>query len=154
MDAVLPLATLLVLWPSLLPRWRAMLVATLLLGLALAALMFIALDHLDRPAGGDGPAFFAMVLLYALGQGLLLGACAARTLIQAGMARLSPRHRATCRRALWSVLLPVGLAAGIGALAHWVAAGVALSLGTAMLWLAIVVSLPVPAAPGPRTEAA
>ena len=30
MDAVLPLATLLALWPSLLPRWRAMLVATLL----------------------------------------------------------------------------------------------------------------------------
>ena len=51
-------------------------------------------------------------------------------------------------------LLPVGLAAGIGALAHWVAAGVALALGTAMLWLAIVVSLPLPAAPGPRTEAA
>ena len=92
MDAVLPLATLLVLWPSLLPRWRAMLVATLLLGLALAALMFIALDHLDRAAGGDGPAFFAVIALYALGQGLLLGACAARTLIQAGMARLSPRH--------------------------------------------------------------
>ena len=46
------------------------------------------------------------------------------------------------------------VAAGIGALAHWVAAGVALSLGTAMLWLAIVVSLPLPAAPGPRTEAA
>ena len=114
MDAVLPLATL-------------------LLGLALAALMFIALDHLDRAAGGDGPAFFAVVLLYALGQGLLLGAWAARTLIQAGMARLSPPHRTTCRRGLWCALLPVGLAAGIGALAHWVAAGVALALGTAPL---------------------
>ena len=101
MDAVLPLATLLVLWPSLLPRWRAMLVATLLLGLALAALMFIALDHLDRAAGGDGPAFFAVIALCARGRGLRLGACAARTLVQAGMARLSPRYRATCRRGLW-----------------------------------------------------
>ncbi|HEV7271058.1 hypothetical protein [Pseudoxanthomonas sp.] len=146
MDAALPLATLLILWPSLLPGWRAMLIGTLLMSLALAILYFIVLGRLDHAFGGEGPTFFVVVLLYGLAQMLLAATCLARVAAGAAMAWLSPPRRASCRRALrWTMSIAAGVTA-MAALIHRIPAGLALSIGSLMLWLYIATALPRPIA--------
>ena len=146
MDAALPLATLLVLWPSLLPGWRAMLIGTLLLALALAILSFIALERLDRAFGGEGPTVFVVVLLYGLAQLPLTAACLARVAAGTAMAWLSPPRRASCRRALRRMMSITAGVTAVAALTHRVPAGLALSIGSMMLWLCIATALPRPTA--------
>ena len=78
MDAALPLATLLVLWPSLLPGWRAMLIGTLLLALfvtwvATAQAVYVAVFGYE--AAAEIPDFARRVLTTPQGWWLIVVGC-------------------------------------------------------------------------------
>jgi len=147
MDAIMLLALSSLLLPSLLPGWRAMLVGTGVLALALALLLLLALRQLEHASGGEGPAFATLMLLYGAAQALLLGACVARTLLSALLARLSSRGRAAWRRRLQWSGGGAGVAAAAGALAHYLPVALAVLAGIAGLWLCVAAWRPLPLDP-------
>lgn len=128
---------MLVLVPSLLPSWRSMLFAVAGAFMIATVCFVLALHELGNETSGEGPAFFAMILLFGAVKFVLCGSCVGRAALTGLLEHLRASAAITLRRGI----IGVGALLGLLMLTAHVTdrlAGIGLVIGMFFIWLSLL----------------
>ena len=132
------LSPALVLLPSLFRRSRATAIAAFVIFVLLTFALLSLLSEVETMTSGEGPAFFAIVTMYAGLVALLVASCIAKTFLNLIFQRLSAPSRELLSKSLYILCLVVCIVAAGLRFVFFASFGLALFFGLPAIWLALI----------------